>query len=625
MATNKSGSRDDLVDEMMERYKQAYDKALLRFEVMEDIQAMYDNKSSSYQWPTISKIAIPMTFISVEEQLPFAMRLMFQRGRKFANLIPVQKAMSGEVVSKLEDNLHYALMHQMDIMTPVTTAVKDCYKFGVGYCTVDAEWITPPAINLASGFQGGREVMSARQMSVGARIKVPVCRYHPVPCVVPMPDGPNVDGPNKASGHFLLRLFYEHELRALYRDNQAAEGDEPVLMGDVDEIVDDAAYQHFESRLTVADILRKLSGVDLSRTNPGDKRMVPIIPVLECYFDNEHVWLANGRTVIYHLKDKFQTLRSKLVKFSAWPDGLRWFPMAPTEASMSLNLAANIWYNAMVDLAMYLMGPSRVVNVSALEEPVNRIPRGPRADIKVRGNVNDAIGYMRLPDFPPQLFTMGDILGSFQGRANALPQTVGMAQAGLVRGGTNALETLLQHTTGRQYLAATILQTGGMRALVEKTLALKQLLIEDSQEETFVIQDYDRKSGKPLFRQETVTLEELRNIFRVEITFPIEHLNGASAQAEKLGYFDRAMKAPELFDKRRLYELIAPDFDTVRQTMLPPDQVQERDQAMMQARMAAAQRGEMTPEEMGAGGGPTAGTSMGAEAQAGATALGGLE
>ena len=67
-----------LVDEMMARFDFAYKKAFDHFERMERIQNQFNNTINPLQWPTISEIADPVTFVAVEEQLPFAMRYLRQ-------------------------------------------------------------------------------------------------------------------------------------------------------------------------------------------------------------------------------------------------------------------------------------------------------------------------------------------------------------------------------------------------------------------------------------------------------------------------------------------------------------------------------------------------------------------
>jgi hypothetical protein len=314
-----------------------------------------------------------------------------------------------------------------------------------------------------------------------------------------------------------------------------------------------------------------------------------MIPVLRCYSDRHQVWIANGTDKIWECKDKYQTLMSDLVKWSAWPDGLNWFPMSIAEASESLNMGVNIWYNGLVDLSMYLMNPSRIVNTRMMDNP-NSIPRGPRADLKVNGDVRQAAAYMNLPEFPGQLFQMGDILQRFQGQTSANPSFLNGVSPGFVRGGSNALEMLLQSSNGRQYLAACILKTGGLLPAIEKTLIKKQLLVSE-EGERFIRPAYDAATGKKLYEASTVTQADMRRIFKVKLNLPFKGGNQMAAEQKKMAFFDRARQDAELFDKRALYSEVFGDDDMVRRTMLPEEVVAERQNRMAEARMATAEAG----------------------------------
>jgi len=290
-----------------------------------------------------------------------------------------------------------------------------------------------------------------------------------------------------------------------------------------------------------------------------------------------------------------------------------------TEASERLSSGINVWYNGMMDLAMYILNPARVINSDKVDHP-DQIGRGPKSDIKVSGSVKDAVSYMELPQFPSMLDSMGATLERFHGNANASQQGVRNGQAGLVRGGTNALEQLMSTSTGRQFLAAIILKTGAMKPMVEKTLIKRQLLIDQSGNQ-FIEEDRDPDTGERIFVENNVTLEELRNVFQVELDMPAARLNSAASLGERTAYFDRAQRKPELFDDRALYEELGEDDAMVTRTMLPVNVVKERAARTAEAAIAAAERGE---QPQGSAGGPSTQADQGAAGGAAANAIGGV-
>lgn len=602
---------DTIVDEMMARFDYAYTESLERFITFERLQQSYDNNASAINWPTISEITFPITFTSVEEQLPFAMKYLFPKNR-FIHLIP-ESIMKAEEVRNVEENLIYTLKTTMNIENSVFPSIKDSFKFGVGYGMIDTQFITPPQIMQNMLLEDGNVIGKIPQIVLGAPMQVLVYKYLSVIQVIPMPDGANVEGPNKASGHFVIDFKTESDFRSMY-ERKDIEGN-AFYDGNVDKIIEEARSLNFDARALMSDRIHSLAGFSLSITNQGDRKIPVMIPVIRCNFDNEQVWIANGTTKIWGIKDKYQSLRSDVVKFSSCPDGSRWYAQNITEASERMATGLNIWYNGLIDLAMYQLNPTRIINTSLVDDPTN-VARGPQGDIMVSKNAKDAVTYMDLPQFPAQLFEIGDIIQKFHGNTNAQPASVRNGQAGLVRGGGNALESMLSSSTGRQLLAACMLKTGGIQPLVEKTLIKKQLIM-DQNGEKFIDVDFDKDTGERGFTERTVTMQEMRHVFRVTLNMPNARLNSSAQFAERTAFFDRAQKKPELFDQRNLFEEMAEDEDLIRRTMLPPNVVKAREERRAEAELKAVEAGSV----------PQAGeatATQGQQALAGAANTGGL-
>jgi len=568
----RTSTGDKLVDELMAQFDFAFGIALEAFERMERVNRAYGNKINTVQWPTISEISVPLTFISVEEQLPFAMKYLFPRNR-WIELMPTKGVMATDRIELIEDDLRYTLLTEMQVHDGVHRSLKDCYKYGVGYGVIDTEWILPEERIVNELLVGGERVDSIPTLGTGKPVQQVSYEYLPPICVIPMPDGANVERPNKASAHFVVKLYPELKFRDMYA--KAKDAGSP-LAGDVDEIVLEARSLNFDQRMIPINIIAALANINLAKTNDADKRIPVIVPVIKYYGDNHHVWMANGKVKIWEQKNKYQSMRSDLIKWSGWPDGNEWFPMGVTEASERLAWGTNVWYNSLIDLAMYHLNPTRVRNTEMID-PNKHIGRGPGSDVAVKGDATKAISYMKLPEFPQQLGAMGETLQHFHGMANAQPSSVSNASPGLVRGGTNALETLLATTTGRQLLAGIACKTGGMQPLVEKTLIKRQLLA-DKEGRPFVEKSYNADTGAREYHERNVTLDDLRHVFRVYLNLPAARMNSAASFAERSGYFDRAQQKPELFDQRKLYEHLTDDYELVRGTMKPISVVEEREE-----------------------------------------------
>ncbi len=580
-------------DELMECFRYAYSKAEPHFETMDRIQKTYGNKVDTVKWPTISEISWPLTFTSIEEQLPFALQRLFPANKLF-ELIPFQE-MDADKVDRVEDDLYYTITSLMKIAQAAQPSVKDCFKYAVGYGVVDTQIVTPPELVETTVFEGTKVIATNKRIGIGQPIKVPCYRYVSPVQVVPMPDGANVEGPNKASGHFWLDLYSEDDFMSLYDPVETLDGPSTKMMGDPKKIIDDARKTSFDARLMPIDILERLSGKKITATNNGDKNMPVQVPVLKCFFDHEQTWIANGTEVIWQLKDKYQTLRSDIIKWSAWPDGNEWFPLGITEASERLAWGVNVWYNGLVDLAMYMMNPTRVINTRLIDD--QNIERGPKSDIKVNGDATQAIKYLELPQFPQQLLSMGDILAQGYAHSNAQTRNVQQGIAGLVRGGSNALEMMLSSQTGRQYLAVVMMQTGAYLPIIEKTLIKKQLLATDAGSK-IIKTVYDKTTSKKKFVEQSITVDDLRSLYRVEINPPEQKFNDMLEFNKRTAYFDRAMQNQEYFDVRKLFIELADDEKLVRRTMLPESVVKQRQEQMAQAKIEAAQQGQFGPQSL---------------------------
>ncbi len=578
-------------DDLMECFRWCYDEARPHFERMDRVQKTYGNKVDTVKWPTISEISWPLTFTAIEEQLPFALERLFPSNKRF-ELIPYQQ-MDAERVERVEDDLYYTITSIMKITQAAQPSVKDCFKYAVGYGIVDTQVVTPPALIETTVFSSATESTKVKRIGLGQPRKEPCYRYISPVQIIPTPDGANIEGPNKASGHFFLDLYHEDDFMDLYNPIDTLDGKKVLMKGDPKKIIDDARKMTFDSRLMPIDILERLSQKDISTTNNGDKRMPVQVPVLKCYFEHEQIWIANGTELIWWIKDKYQTLRSDIVKWSAWPDGNEWFPLGITEASERLAWGVNVWYNGLVDLAMYMMNPTRVINTRLVDD--QNIGRGPRSDIKANGDASQAVSYLSLPQFPQQLLSMGDILSQGYAHANAQTRNVQQGMAGMVRGGANALEMMMSSQTGRQYLAVMMMQTGGYLPVIEKTLIKKQLLTGDEGSKIIKI-DYDENTKKRKFVEQSITVEDLRSLYRVEVNVPEQKFNDMQELNKRVTYFDRAMQNQEYFDVYNLFVELGDDEKMTRRTMLPKAVVKQRQEEMAKAKIAAAQQGRFAPQ-----------------------------
>jgi hypothetical protein len=604
MRTPNSDTTD--LEDILQQFKLAYDAVVPHWQRMQRLQASYENMIDLATWPTMSEIPVPLMFMTVEQALPYAMDYLFP-DNKFVELTPRDSGVPRSAVENAESALHYTLLRKMQLKKTGFKTIKDCYKLGVGYGLVEPRIVTPPVAMTNRAMYQGRVMARKRQMALGEPVLMESYRYISPGQVVPMPDGAD---PESVSGYFILEVYNEHDFRKMYKQSKTVYG-KSVYKGDPDKIVKEAEAKNFHSNLQMADFMAILGGIDLLKTNNGQKTGCVQVPVLKFYTKNRCVWIANGTTKMYEVKDKYQTLRGPLVKASAWPDGDRWFPMSITEASEKLSYGVNVFFNAMMDLTTKHLNPQRVINDRAVLDG-RKLSRDPFADIHATTDAREAVSYLTPPPMPQQLFSMGDMLQNWHAQTNAQPLALnGQGSAGLVRGGINAFESLLQNPIGREKLASSLLELGWLNDVVERTIILMQIMAPDAGQK-IVNTEYDPMTNDRVFVEKTITQEDLRQVYDFDINLRAKLRNSIAEFGNRAALFDRLMQYPQYVDVKGALEYLAND-DSLRRKVLLPDEVIRQNQQTEQ---------QLTIQERAMGIQKAAGeqTSLGEQAAAGASA-----
>jgi len=495
------------VEELLEMFQFAYKESAVHFKRMATAAASYEGKINISTWPTLSRISFPFNWNIVEQQLPFVMGYLFPKGR-WPTLVPAEAGVDLQAISRVEDYLRYLMIVVMRIPKVTHLILKDCIRYAVGYGLADHEYISVPDVVQKDLYRGSEKLAS--KVVTGMRGKLsPIIRYvHPAR-VIPMPDGSDTDGPARAD-HFVLLTYPEVAFREMFKSDDR-------YTGNVEEIIKESRNLGCDARVKYQTIMARIAGVEASGRINED---VPVlVPVLIYYGLKEKTYIAAGKYIIREVHaEGDEVLVSDLIKFSAWPDGEQWFPTGPFEAGQSVGDGANLWYNGLVDLATYSMNPTRVLNKSMFGN--NAVPPvGPNQDLEVYGDPSKAARYMDLPPFPQQLFAMGDMLQDQLGRTGGHPAALDRMVPGLVRGGSNALETMISSSTGRQLLAAMMIKTGGMQDMISKILIKAQGMIGEGGD-MFISREYDSKKKENTVVEQTITMTDLAHAFRVYLDIP---------------------------------------------------------------------------------------------------------
>lgn len=517
---------------ILDVFEWALSKARPHLERMQDIQNVYDNEVDSGAYNTTANLSAPQVFQTVESQLAGAMERLFPR-YKFLRLNPVNFGVNMEAIRNSELALMHTIKYRVNLAYTALETLKDCLKLGIGYGIVEPITITPPEVYSNQIISGGEVIARSRVMQPGPPKQSLRYKYASPGQVIVTPDGNSFNGANRVSTAFYLDTYSEFQFRNMFKD-EATDGDSTKLTGDPEAIIQEARSIGFNPRVPIEDIIESLGGANL-REARKQKRAIPVmVPVLKVYEEGRHTWVANGTTIVFDAESKMETMRCPLQKASAQRDGMRWYPMAPIEASYKMAIGSNIWTSAMFDLLSQYVRPELLYDKSKF--PNGAPERGPSGEIPVMGNTTGAAEYMQLPSVPAQMLTFGDVLERLYSMGVGHNEALRNPQPGLMRSGPFAFESLLQTTSGRDRLASAVLQAGWLTSTIEQILLMMQTNIT-SDGDQFALRDWDENTGEEYVRELTITQSDLVNAYDLEIDLDAKRDDSAATQMQKQSEF----------------------------------------------------------------------------------------
>jgi len=503
----------------------------------EDV-AQYEQEINLANWPTLSEITLAEAKKFVDQGVPPIMARMFGADLPL-EMIPADKDISYDTARKIRDWVIYNMRVNLGIETTGYLTIKDAVKLGKGYGIVDPKIITPPSSNQQVVLTGGEEVQN-RVMGVGEPQLVPGYTYLPFGTVIPTPDGAT---PDEVTCTFVLRFYQEEPFRKMF--DKRLNPDTP-FEGDINKIIDTARSKIFNGYLNTprqiaANIASKERVVTDALNEAGSDTPV-MIPVLQCYARDEHVWFACDRYKIYHVKSKYQTLRSPVVTATFDPDGNSWFTPGIIRPRRRMIMGVETFTNAVMDMISGVLHPHAVVNQDALVDPNSKVSLSPWGETKITGGfkTGDVISWAQLPPLPPYIFQVGNKLEEFDTASIGQPRSLqGQGTPGLVRGGSGAMESLMQSSSGREKLTAQHFENGWYGSVVENTLILCQMLAKDKE---FLPEINYTPESKKKFNYSEITRDDIRRVYRVQLSFSEKMRNEMAEASIRSMKYDRLIQ-----------------------------------------------------------------------------------
>jgi hypothetical protein len=541
----------ELVLHLTELFKFSFGKVQEPWKAAQRYQDKYDRIIDYEEWPTMSEMMIPFSMMAVDQSMAFLFDYVFPRNAHWLNFRPREEALPFASVELVRDYVEDVFKHKMRLKKHGYLTIKDSVKIGVGYGVVEPKQIRPERSVLKVVELFGRRVAQEHVVEEGAPETVESYRYLPFFSVIPMPDGSD---PDEVSGVFHLDFKYEDELMQMYEYDSSLPTSRRTLKGDPVEIIKNTIDRKMNGNarptLEIISQLAGLGGVDRLKTgqdasnlvnNLGGSRdqklanAVVSVPILKCYFRGQHVWLANGDTVIQNIKDPLVTRKNPIVSCQSNPDSGRWFTAGIIAASEDPDHTTNVYYNALMDILQEHLHPTRIADKRALPDGV--MPqRKPFQDVEVYGSPKDAIQYVQPPPLSPGILSIGEVLQNFGAAAKGQPLALqGQATPGMLRGGVGAFESMLQGSFGRQKMVGALIETGWFESTAVRTLSLAQAVITAGGRK--FISEREGRDGRPEFYEQRVTPDDIRHAYDVSIDLEEKFQNAIADENMKMQKF----------------------------------------------------------------------------------------
>ncbi len=539
MATGKIPAQMIAEDQrFIDLFQIAWREARPYFDKANEDNAMYEQEPDLNS-ATLSDITLGQAKLFCDQILPVIMARLFGSENPF-EFIPGDKTVDYEKARNVRDWVLYNMTAVMGLENEGYLTVRDAVKFGAGYGILEPKLITPPSSEEKIVFAGNEQIRT-RDMEIGETVMVPSYVFLPFGSVIPTPDGKN---PDEVSCTFVLRFYSEEIFRKML--NKKLNPNTP-FSGNADEIIKYARSNSMDGYVRtprqIAAQIANRSRTTADMMNMQSTGNTPVsVPVLQCYARDEHLWLACDRFPIYRKKNKFQTLRCPVVKATFDPDE-NWYSPGIIRPRRRMIMGVEAFYNSILDILTMHLHPHQVVNRDALLNAGESPDLQPYGKTEITGSQKsgDVISWVTPPALPQFLLEVGNRLEEFNDSSAGQPKALhGQGTPGLVRGGSGAMESLLQSTSGREKLATKHIENGWYASVIEQTLILCQLLANDK--EFMPKLKYNPSSGKNDLDFVEITRDDIRQVYKIQLSFVEKMANPLSELNRMSMIYDRAIQ-----------------------------------------------------------------------------------
>lgn len=583
------------IEELKWQYREALITAEPYFRRAQEVQDMYEGRN--FDSGTGTDIRFPLIYQLTEEILPGIWFGMFPRDKMIRLSERFESGADFDRIKLAETYLHFLIKHS-GLRTEGIKTIKDGLKFGKGYGIIELERVSiPEEVRVLLVNAGRREVAAQTETRNNIRY-MPRYRYIPYPFVCPTPDG---DTPENASGVYVLRFYTEAEILNMYEQDEALPEEHRKLKLSAREVLDYTAehqmdygtYPLYWIMASVAGmedrLLRYRQMVDIQRMHnkrrKSGARMLTV-PVLQCKYQQNEYWLANGKQMIYEV-DAGDKVCMNVVAASANLDSGDWWAQGPVTAASDLHWATNVLWRMLLDVAARVGDPIKLINTAILENAPDDVTPGTVLKSRsIVGDLRNAFGYASPPPIPDGFASLGAVFNEQAAKTVGRPQQLsGQGGAGIMRGGSSAFESWLATATGQEKLRSALIQTGWLVPTIE--LIMRQAQLSMPAKMRFSIEDEEGAEKK----LHTITREDFAREYDVELDPDAKYNLSSSERAIRLNEYNLILKDNPDFDWKAAAEYAMGDQPVVARLRATPEvrekqmqQLQERAQAQQQAK-----------------------------------------
>ena len=535
------------IDTLKSLWNKSLVSAFPHWQRAREIQKMFDGSIDPGEFGTMSELFLPVLRSAVNRSLADAIEYAFPK-EGISSLVPTKGGIQYEEIQKLESGLDNVLMNVMDVKRKSIPIIQDALKFGCGYGIVENIAITTAEEGVFSVIDEDGNVATREEMRESSVVQlIPNLRHLDFFSVVPSPDGST---PEDASCVMTFDMYSEDNFRKLYESQEGSKN--PIYTGDPDEIIEATKKMGVssynpqwwnqllcgtENTATMAQKFREQNQV-IQSVKDQDKGFNPIqIPVVKFHFNREILWLANGDTLIFHDKDKYETLRKPIIKASLSFDSDNWWALSDAAASRDVARGINIYFNGLLDVMGQYLRPMMAYDTTRYDG--DDVPRyQPHGLVGFNGDVSRAFSVINPPQLANGLMQFGDKMQLDYNRFNNEPLN-GQATAGMVRGGSFALEDLLQTQNAPREFAGMLLDMGFIKPLVEHVLIKMQTLPQ----ETFEYVDLDGRE----YVDRRIALKDFKRGFTVSTDLVEKLRKSNNNKMMDLTFYQQVVRGNPLF------------------------------------------------------------------------------